>query len=191
MTDDHCKKRPKLFIFRFGIEEQRHRIWLVVSQPVNGRLVRWWCDVQVQLLATIQYTVYTVYSIYSILYTVYYTVYSVHYTATNISRECSIAAAKHGRLDIISRVSRMRIAASLTFCQTNIRGRLKLLTSCSEDFDVTWCTKFHKEVRITSLTEKKLCLQNTEMVDSTYALTRLAHATFSCCKWLSQGKLRS
>ena len=41
------------------------------------------------------------------------------------------------------------------------------------------------------MTKKKLRLQIVELVSSVYVLTRLAHTTSSCYKWLPQIKLRS
>ena len=92
------------------------------------------------------------------------------------------------RLNILSRVARNRMTASLTFGQKNICGQLKLLASCSKVFEVTWYTKCNKKVRITPLTKKMLRLQIAGTVDSVYTLTRLAHPTSSCCKWLPQRK---
>ena len=68
------------------------------------------------------------------------------------------------RLNILSRVARMRITASLTFGHKNTCGQLQLFASYSEVFDVAWCTKCHNEVKITALTEKKLCLQITWII---------------------------
>ena len=90
------------------------------------------------------------------------------------------------RQNILSRIARIRITASLTFDQKNIFVELKLLASCSEvDAD----QKCHKEVTIIVLTEKKLRSQITGMIGSLYALTNLAHATSSCYYRLPQRKL--
>ena len=89
---------------------------------------------------------------------------------------------------IISWIARMRIAAFLTLGQKNVCGRLKLLASCLKFLDVAWCTKCHKEVRLTDLTDKKLRLQIAGMVICEYAVTYLAHATSSYCKRLPQKK---
>ena len=68
------------------------------------------------------------------------------------------------RLNIISRVARMRITDCLTFGQKNICRELILLASFSEVFNVAWCTKCHKDVRITAMDEKKLSLKFAGMV---------------------------
>ena len=94
-------------------------------------------------------------------------------------------------LHILSRVTRMRLTASMTFGQKNICGQLEIFASFLEFFDVARCTKWHNGVKISTLTEKKLRSQIAGIDGSVYVLTRLVHATSSCCKWLRQRKLPS
>ena len=73
------------------------------------------------------------------------------------------------RLNILPRVARMRITASLSLGQKIISGQLKHLASYSKVFDVAFGCR--KEVRITALTEKQLHSQIAGIVSNVYAVT--------------------
>ena len=71
------------------------------------------------------------------------------------------------RLDILFRVARMKITASLKFGQKNICSQLKLFTNwLLRSFWRCLLHKFHMKVRITALTKKKFRLQIEGMVGS-------------------------